>query len=135
MRRIQKLVDHEVQSSLARRLVLHWVLFMLAIMVGALMWVRLIEAPTATWAEVLRIGFWHLTPVVVISIAIVPMFIKDAIGLSNRFAGPIIRVRRALADYADGKSTEPVEFRHGDFWKSLAHEVNRAISKPVGKVD
>jgi hypothetical protein len=93
------------------------------------MWTRLVEAPTESWEAVLRISLGHLTPVAIIAIVVLPMFIKDSINLSNRFAGPIVRVRRALADFADGKSPAPVEFRHGDFWKSLAHDVNRVLLK------
>jgi hypothetical protein len=125
MRRIQNLVDREVQRSLATRIVLHWFLLMFATALGIFMWTRLIEAPTESWESVFSISLGHLTPVAITFLVMLPMFIKDSISLSNRFAGPIIRVRRALADFADGKSIEPIEFRHGDFWKSLAHDVNR----------
>jgi hypothetical protein len=129
MRRIQNLVDREVQSSLAKRIVLHWFVLMFATALGILAWTRLIEAPTEPWESVLNISLGHLTPVVITFLVMLPMFIKDSLSLSNRFAGPIVRVKRALADFADGKSIEPVEFRHGDFWKSLAHEVNRVTNR------
>jgi hypothetical protein len=129
MRRIQNLVDREVQSSLAKRILLHWFAFMFATALGILAWTRLIEAPTEPWESVLNISLGHLTPVVITFLVMLPMFIKDSLSLSNRFAGPIVRVKRALSDFADGKSIEPVEFRHGDFWKSLAHEVNRVTNR------
>jgi hypothetical protein len=129
MRRIQNLVDREVQSSLAKRILLHWFALMFATALAILAWTRLIEAPTEPWESVLNISLGHLIPVVISFLVMLPMFIKDSLSLSNRFAGPIVRVKRALADFADGKSIEPVEFRHGDFWKSLAHEVNRVTSR------
>lgn len=129
MRRIQNLVDREVQSSLAKRIVLHWFVLMFATALGIFAWTRLIEAPTEPWESVLNISLGHLTPVVITFLVMLPMFIKDSLSLSNRFAGPIVRVKRALADFADGKSIEPVEFRNGDFWKSLAHEVNRVTNR------
>ena len=129
MRRIQNLVDREVQNSLAKRILLHWFALMFATALGILAWTRLIEAPTEPWESVLNISLGHLTPVVITFLVMLPMFIKDSLSLSNRFAGPIVRVKRALADFADGKSIEPVEFRHGDFWKSLAHEVNRVTNR------
>lgn len=129
MRRIQNLVDREVQSSLAKRLLLHWLLFLIATSLSVLMWVRLIEAPTESWQTVINMSIGRLIPLAVAAVVLLPMFIKDSISLSNRFAGPVVRVRRALADFADGKSIEPVELRQGDFWKSLAHEVNRVTRK------
>lgn len=129
MRRMQNLVDREVQSSLAKRLLLHWLLFLIATSLSVLMWVRLIEAPTDSWQTVINMSIGRLIPLAVTAVVLLPMFIKDSITLSNRFAGPVVRVRRALADFADGKSIEPVELRQGDFWKSLAHEVNRVTRK------
>lgn len=129
MRRMQNLVDREVQTSLARRLLLHWLLFLIATSLSVLMWVRLIEAPTDSWQTVINMSIGRLIPLAVTAVVLLPMFIKDSITLSNRFAGPVVRVRRALADFADGKSIEPVELRQGDFWKSLAHEVNRVTRK------
>jgi hypothetical protein len=129
MRRIQNLVDREVQNSLAKRILLQWFALMFATALAILAWTRLIEAPTEPWESVLNISLGHLTPVVITFLVMLPMFIKDSLSLSNRFAGPIVRVKRALADFADGKPIEPVEFRHGDFWKSLAHEVNRVTSR------
>lgn len=129
MRRIQNLVDREVQSSLAKRILLHWLVLMFATALGILAWTRLIEAPTEPWESVLNISLGHLTPVVITFLVMLPMFIKDSLNLSNRFAGPIVRVKRVLADYADGKSIKPIELRHSDFWKSLAHEVNRVTNR------
>jgi hypothetical protein len=129
MRRMQNLVDREVQWSLAKRLLLHWLLFLIATSLSVLMWARLIEAPTESWQTVINMSIGRLIPFAVAAVVLLPMFIKDSITLSNRFAGPVVRVRRALADFADGKSIEPVELRQGDFWKSLAHEVNRVTRK------
>jgi hypothetical protein len=75
----------------------------------------------------------HLAPILIVAFSLVPLFIWDAIGLSNRFAGPIIRVRRTLSDLADGKSPQLVEFRSGDFWQTLASDLNRLLLSSKSK--
>lgn len=128
LRRSQNLVDHEVQTTLAWRVFLHWTTFLGACALGTLIWTRFIEAPTETWNYVLRDWGSHFLPFAIIAISLVPLFLRDTIKLSNRFAGPIIRVRRTLSDLADGKRPAPLLFRKGDFWQSLQHDMNRLIS-------
>jgi hypothetical protein len=127
-RRNQKYVDREVQSSLLRRMTFHWFLFLVANGIGMLLWTRLVESSTETWNETLIAAGQRLVPFAIISLAIIPVFILDAMKLSNRFAGPIVRVRRSLAQIANGEIPKPIEFRTGDFWKSLAHDMNRAFA-------
>jgi len=125
--RKQQYIDREIQTSLARRVLLHWVVFLLASVLGIILWTRLVEAPLESWANVLTMSLGHLAPVLIVAFALLPLFVWDAIGLSNRFAGPIIRVRRTLSDLADGKSPQLVEFRSGDFWQTLASDLNRVL--------
>ena len=49
----------------------------------------------------------------------------DTIRLSNRFAGPVSRLRNAMRKVADGGSYEPLKFRGNDFWTELADDYNR----------
>jgi len=127
-RRSQKFVDREVQSSLLRRLSLHWMLFMFANGMAILMWTRFLETPSEPWAVTFQLAFQRALPFGLISIGLVPVFVWDAMKLSNRFAGPVVRVRRALERIARGESPKPIEFRQGDFWKSLAQDLNRAFA-------
>lgn len=133
IRRKQQYIDREIQTSLARRLLLHWLLFLLASVLGVVIWTRLIEAPLESWSAVWTISMGHLAPILIVAFSLVPLFIWDAIGLSNRFAGPIIRVRRTLSDLADGKSPQLVEFRSGDFWQTLASDLNRLLLSSKSK--
>ena len=130
-RRSQKYVDREVQTSLLRRLSLHWFLFLFANGLALLMWTRFLETPSESWDVTLRLTLQRALPFALISFAIVPVFVWDALKLSNRFAGPIVRVRRALDQIASGASPRPIEFREGDFWKSLAKDLNRAFAARI----
>lgn len=101
---------------------------MIANVIGVLLWTKLIDTPTDPWATTFSLAWQRFIPFVIVSISLVPVFVWDAIKLSNRFAGPIVRVRHALAQIADGQSPKPIEFRNGDFWKSLAVDLNRAFT-------
>ncbi len=126
-RRSQKLIDYEVQSSLVVRLCIHWTLFMIATAVGMFLWVRLIEAPVATMAETASKFYSIFIPLLIVAIALLPVFVLDAVKLSNRFTGPIFRLRRTLASIAEGKTVRPLEFRSNDFWRSLANDFNQVV--------
>ncbi|MEQ1827091.1 MAG: hypothetical protein ABL921_14145 [Pirellula sp.] len=127
VRRNQKYVDREVQTSLLKRICAHWVLFMFANIVAITLWTRFLETPLDPWSDTIRLASNRIIPFAMVSMALFPVFVWDAIKLSNRFAGPIIRVRKVLAQIANGQIPKPIEFRNGDFWKSLAHDLNRAF--------
>ena len=130
-RRLQKYVDREVQTSLLTRLCGHWALFMIANVVAILFWTRFMDTPTDPWGVTVSLTWQRMLPFALVSMALAPVFIWDAVKLSNRFAGPIIRVRRVLAQYAEGHDFKAIEFRQGDFWKALASDLNRAFSRKI----
>ena len=127
-RRSRKLIDYEVQSSLVMRLCMHWALFIVAIAIAMFFWVRLFESPVDTLAESTNRFLSTFIPLLIVALALLPMFILDAVKLSNRFTGPIFRLRRTLANLAAGNPVRPLEFRNNDFWRSLAHDFNRVVA-------
>ncbi len=126
-RRSSSLADWEVQSFLVIRLCIHWVLFLTAIAIGLLIWIRLFSNPIVTWQETQTQFMATFLPVLIISIAILPVFIFDSVRLSNRFTGPIFRLRKALSNLSNGKQEVALEFRENDFWKSLATDFNAVV--------
>lgn len=126
-RRAQKVVDFEVQTSLLRKIALHWLLFIVANAIAIFFWTRLVDAPLGTWQESTSLFAKQFAPILLVSLALLPVFLLDAAKLSNRFSGPILRVRRALAAIAAGEEVQPLHFRQNDFWKSLAIDFNQAL--------
>ncbi|MCC6508717.1 MAG: hypothetical protein IT423_06400 [Pirellulaceae bacterium] len=123
------LVDFEVQTSLLRKIAVHWALLLLANAVGLFFWTCLMNAPVESWSELL-VGFVRTyIPVLIISLALLPVFLVDAAKLSNRFAGPMVRIRRALSAVLSGDQVEPVQFRENDFWRSMAEDFNQALKQ------
>lgn len=129
-KRSRVFVDKGVQGALARRVTLYWVACLwgtFCVLAGFPIAVTLLtglpNGPTV--AEILTftwLGFW---PTLLASAFVLPLVIWDAIRISHRFAGPMIRLRHALRDLADGKEVTKVTFREGDYWTDLADHFNR----------
>lgn len=128
-RRGRMLVDFEVQTSLLRKIAAHWALLLLANSLGLFCWTALMNAPVESWSELTLNFIRSYIPVLIISLALLPVFLLDAAKLSNRFAGPMVRIRRALTSVLAGDKVEPVKFRENDFWRSLAEDFNQALKQ------
>jgi len=65
----------------------------------------------------------------VVSLCLLPLVLVDVVRLSNRFAGPAYRLRRAMRQLAHGEKVQPITFRQGDFWKEFADDFNRIAAR------
>ena len=69
--------------------------------------------------------FW---PAALASLLILPAVLWDLTRMSNRFVGPIYRLRRSMRELREGKEIEPVKFREGDFWYDFAEDFNHLVA-------
>jgi signal transduction histidine kinase len=67
--------------------------------------------------------------VIVLSLALLPVFLYDTIKMSHRFAGPIYRFRKSLKTLAEGQVVEEISFRGKDFWSDLSNDFNQVAKK------
>lgn len=137
-RRSRTLVDPEVQGSLLRKIALHWGLLFLANTLGLMIWLRMFEQPEVGWGETFADCLRRFLPFFVITIALIPAFVWDTLRATNRFAGPMMRLRTALADASRGRAVKPLNFRGNDFWQEVADHFNvlierRSEASPVGR--
>lgn len=118
-------VDRSVQGSILLRIALHFALFLIT-SEAFLYFVELIgSAPQdATQSMVERLG-----PTALAVLILTPMFVRDLCKLTNRFAGPMVRLRRAIHDLAEGREVTPIHFREEDFWKELAVDFNQVLAR------
>ena len=123
--RKQNYVDSTVQGALLRRIVLHWVTYFFVAGMAIVLLQAMLSGPdggTLTERVVKEIkGF---TLIGLILICIFPAFLLDTIRFSNRFVGPVGRLRRYLRGLGQEKNTERLAFRGGDFWAEMAEEYN-----------
>ena len=120
-------VDKEVQSALARRIAFHWMVFVFVtfVLIGFLQ--TCVETPTLLPSEIFKTFIANNAMSLLIAFALLPVFVYDLIQVSNRFAGPMMRLRTALSDLAAGKPVKPLNFREGDFWGEVAENFNKAF--------
>ena len=68
--------------------------------------------------------WYYLAPYLVASAALFPMVVASANRFSNRFAGPMVRIRKTLKELANGESPPHILLRDGDFWADVADDIN-----------
>lgn len=116
-------VDPRVQGALIGRVVLYWVMCLVSISLLLFCWRILMGPPKLFYVHAGEM--WRdYGPALIASLIILPLLIVDIIRLSNRFVGPLYRLRRSLRELARGEPTEPLEFRGDDFWREFAEEFN-----------
>jgi hypothetical protein len=116
-------VDPKVQGALIARVVLYWVVCLITIALMLLCW-DIITGPTRIFSMHFNDMWFFFGPPAIASFLLLPLVIADIIRLSNRFVGPLLRLRRSMRALARGENVEPVEFRGGDFWHDFADEFN-----------
>ncbi|KAA5545921.1 hypothetical protein FYK55_03135 [Roseiconus nitratireducens] len=123
------LSDPKVQWALVSRVLTHWCL-MLFCLLALSVFVRVAFYPVhQSFMEALRESLAHQVPLLVIMVMLVPVFLRDMVKLSHRFAGPMTRLRGALNELAEGKKIKKLEFRPDDFWQDAATDFNRLYAK------
>ena len=134
--RRQSYIDPEVQGALARRLVLHWAIFIIAatMLIFGMTWLSDPFLPAATHFHRL---FEDYGPALLALVCLAPIFVFDAVRLSNRFTGPMLRLKNAAKALASGETPAKIQLRGDDFWQEVAEDFNRVIERldPTAKSD
>ena len=127
-KRRQKFVDRQVQGSIVLRTATYWLLCTFTMALMLFVW-QILSSPAEPFLLQLT-AMWHqYGPVAIASLFLLPILIIDIVGLSNRFAGPIYRLRRSMRQLADGEPVAPVKFRDNDFWTDFAGDFNRLLAR------
>ena len=90
---------------------------------------HLLANPFAPFSEHFSSIWNNQGPFALIIVVLLPIFVYDTIKLSNRFAGPVLRLRRVMRDIAEGKPAEKLTFRDNDFWQGMANDFNALIDQ------
>jgi hypothetical protein len=125
-RRKKHFIDAGVQGSLARRIIGHWLVYMLVAGVLAFL-LQVLSNPFRPLSEHARELWWTHGPFLLVLLFLLPVFVVDTIKLSHRFAGPVYNLRRAIRDIVQGKPPRRLKFRRHDFWHDLADDYNAML--------
>ena len=126
-KRKQKYVDTNVQGALLRRILFHWVAFFFVTALTVILMKSLVGDLNITLWENVRNSIGEFSLIGVILICLFPVFMLDTVRFSNRFVGPIGRLRRHLQELGTEKTTQKCTFRDNDFWSEMASEFNSVV--------
>ncbi|HUT91364.1 MAG TPA: hypothetical protein VMY37_17835 [Thermoguttaceae bacterium] len=129
--RKQLFVDSKVQGALVLRVLLYWAVCLITVTLMLLCW-SILRTPRMFYTHLDDMWF-HYGPALIASFILLPMVVVDIIRVSNRFAGPLVRLRRSMRALARGEHVEPIKFREGDFWQEFADEFNAVAARVQGE--
>jgi nitrogen fixation/metabolism regulation signal transduction histidine kinase len=132
-RRKKHFIDSNVQGALTRRIIFHWLIFMLITSVVSFI-LQVLSNPFQRLSEHFQNLWWAQGPFLLVMLFLLPVFVVDTIKLSHRFAGPIFNMRRAIRAVAQGEKPRKLKFRRRDFWHDLAEDYNTMLSR-LGALD
>lgn len=132
IRRRQILVDGKLQGTLVFHAMLYWLYCLLTVSVIATIWIVFSKRPSGS-SELFDELWTNCGPALLGSIMLLPLVLLDCLRQSNRFAGPMQRLHRAINELADGETPRHIKLRKDDFWNDFAESVNRLIDTQVAK--
>jgi len=126
--RKKRFIDSHVQGALTRRIIFHWLVFLIVASAVAFL-LQVLADPFRGLDAHLKDLWWSQGPFLLVTLFLLPVFVMDAIKLSHRFAGPVFSLRRAIRRVANGAAPRKLKFRKNDFWQDLAEDYNAMLSK------
>ena len=133
-RRRRLFVDFKLQGVLLAHTAIYWCYCLLSVTLIARCWVVFAHRPGSS-AELFSTLWGYFGPALFGSILLLPLVLMDCLRLSNRFAGPMVRLRVAMHRLANGEPVKPVKLRDGDFWCEFAEDFNRVLAREAAGAD
>jgi hypothetical protein len=110
------------------RVVVYWFFCLLSIALMLVCW-KAMTGPSRRFIDLAAEIFDEYGPALSASLIVLPVVMMDVLRMSNRFAGPVFRLRGALREIAEGRPVQPLNFRDDDFWGELGVEFNHAMAR------
>ena len=126
IRRRQLLVDAKLQGALILQVTLYWFYCLLTVAMLALIWIVFVKRPLSS-VDLFQELWMSCGPALLGSVLLLPLVLMDCVRISNRFAGPVLRIRREMKALAEGKVSRSVQLRDGDFWLEFAEDWNQVL--------
>ena len=127
-KRKKKFIDSTVQSALIRRILIHWTVFLVLVTIVAFL-MQFFSDPFLPVTKHLSELWWTHGFILIVLLLLMPVFVFDAVKMSNRFAGPIHRLKTTIRGLANGEAYQPMTFRGADYWRTLAEDFNAMVQR------
>ena len=127
-RRTVIFIDRKVQGALLARTAIYWMFSLFSVTLMLICWTAF-KGPNALVFDLASDVFDRYGPALIASFVLLPIVMMDVLRMSNRFVGPVSRLREALNDLASGKQVRPLNFRDDDYWRDLAVDFNEVAAR------
>ncbi|MEZ6094878.1 MAG: hypothetical protein R3C03_11700 [Pirellulaceae bacterium] len=126
-------IDSSVQGSLVKRIMIHWLAFFGITAASFVTLHAFLGNPDLPLTERIAQTISEFSLIGLLMLATLPAFALDTIRFSNRFVGPMMRLRRAMRELNTGENFQPLKFRGDDFWQDVANEFNTLAERLNGQ--
>ncbi len=82
------------------------------------------ETPEKEWHHHLKDVFVDCLLWIPGLLLLLPFLLMEMLGLSHRFVGPVLRLRKEMQELSAGRPGNAIRFRSGDQWQELADLYN-----------
>lgn len=125
-------VDKNIQGMLIRQAIKYWIACLgavAALTTAGLVFISPGIAGLVNSGNTLSTALSMLFIGIVSSLVLLPFVLLQVVRVSNRFVGPVYRLRRSMKELAEGKPVQPVRFRQDDFWQDFADSFNQVAEQ------
>src|SRR5215211_7852890 len=109
-------VDRKVQGELLARTAIYWMFWLFSVSLMLVCW-NAFMGPKTKFIDLMADLADRYGPALLASLILLPIVMMDVLRMSNRFVGPVSRLRAGLKDLALGKQVKPLNFRDDDYWR------------------
>jgi len=132
-KRKQTFIDPEVQTAIIKRIVTYWlagIMFILMPLTLSNTWMQPDVHIVSHFTSVVM-QYW---PILLMMFLLLPLAVYDVNRFSNRFVGPIYRLRKVLENFEETGKLEKFKFREKDYWQDLAGQIN-SVSQRIEELE
>lgn len=127
--RSRYLIDPKVQWSIAGMITFHWAVFLVCLVTISAMVQVMVAAGHHPFVNSLASAVRAHLPILGMMLLMLPIFLRDMLKMTNRFAGPMYRLRLSLSSLANQRPTSKIRFRSKDFWQEVADDFNTIMNR------
>lgn len=124
VKRVRQYVDRNVQGGLISRMAIQWGLFFFTTAFAYVVVQAIVSPNGDSFLQRMQTALTEFSVLGLLMLTLLPAFMLDVVRFSNRFAGPMVRLRRFLREMGEHGAVPPLKFRDDDFWAEVANEFN-----------
>lgn len=128
-RRRKLWVDSRIQGAIIVRLLTYYLACGITATCMLVAWRVAVHGTQGGLQQHLGVLWTQLGPGALSLVLLLPMVVFDAVRLSHRFTGPMIRIRKSMQRAAKGEKVESIKLRETDYWQDIADDLNALLEE------